>query len=73
MRGGPHGSILVAYYECGSIKEAAEQALALLDDNYEVTVYSGGYYNPRSYTSKERVRQDFRKCLEGTDGTDTRA
>lgn len=65
MHGGPGGSILVAWYECRNIKEAAETALALLDANYEVTVFSGGYYNPRSYTSKERVRQDFGKWLEG--------
>lgn len=63
LHGGPNGSILTAYYECNGIKEAAEQALALLETNYEVTVFSGGYYNPRSYHSKNELRKDFAKWL----------
>ena len=63
MHGGPCGSILTAYYECGSIQEAIEQALALLDCYYEVTIFSGGYYNPRSYHSKNELRYDFRAVL----------
>lgn len=62
LHGGPGGSILVAYYECESIREAAEQALELLDSYYEVTVFSS-HYNPRSYTSKEALRRDFSRWL----------
>lgn len=69
MHGGPCGSILTAYYECNSIREAAEQALALLDSYYEVTVFSGGYYNPRSYCSKHELRRDFGKWLNGGEVT----
>ena len=69
LHGGPHGSILVAYYECNSIQEAAEQALILLDSYYEVTIFSGGYYSPRSYHSKNELRRDFKAWLDGKEVT----
>lgn len=40
LHGGPGGSILVAYYECNSIAEAATTAIELLDSFYEVTIFS---------------------------------
>lgn len=59
MHGGPGGSILTAYYECNGLYEAVLQALDLLGTNYEVTIFSGGYYNPRSYTNKAELIRDF--------------
>ena len=59
MHGGPGGSILVAYYECESIREAVATALELLNTNYEVTIFSGGRYSPRSYHSKQELCRDF--------------
>lgn len=67
LHGGPGGSILVAYYECNSIAEAAATAIELLDSFYEVTIFSCGYFNPRSYTSKREIRRDFGKWLSETD------
>ena len=69
MHGGPGGGILVAYYECGSIGEAADTAIELLANFYEVTIFSGGHYNPRSYTSAAEIRRDFAKWLEPHDFT----
>ena len=66
MHGGPGGSILTAWYECMDMKQAAETALELLDTNYEVTVFSNGYYNPRSYRNKKDVVRDFGPWLDGT-------
>lgn len=63
MHGGPGGSIRVAYYECGSTQEAVKTALELLDTNYEVTIFSGGLYNPRSYHSRNELMRDFRESL----------
>lgn len=67
MNGGPGGGILVAYYECNSVGEAVETAISLLADFYEVTIFSGGHYNPRSYTSEAAIRQDFAKWIEPRD------
>lgn len=69
LHGGPYGSILVAYYECSSIREAAEQALDLLDTNYAVTIFSGGYFNPRTYYNKRELRRDFAAWLSGKGAT----
>lgn len=63
LHGGPDGSILVAYYECNSIAEAAATAIELLNSSYEVTIFSGGHFNPRSYTSKREIRRDFAKWI----------
>ena len=63
LHGGPDGSILVAYYECNSVAEAAATAIELLNSFYEVTIFSGGHYNPRSYTSKRKIRRDFAKWI----------
>lgn len=68
LHGGPGGSILVAYYGCNSIAEAAATAIELLDSFYEVTIFSCGYFNPRSYTSKREIRRDFGKWLSEREG-----
>ena len=65
LHGGPYGTILVAYYECHSIAEAVATALDLFDDFNEVTIFSGGYFNPRSYTNKRELRRDFADWLSG--------
>lgn len=59
MHGGPNGSILVAWYECETLRDAVETAVALLQDNYEVTIFSGGRYNPRSYLSVSSIAEDY--------------
>lgn len=63
MHRGPFGSFLVAYYECESIQEAVETALELLNTNYEVTIFSGGLYSPRSYHSRNELMWDFREYI----------
>lgn len=56
-------SVHPVYYEFDSIGEAAKQALDLLGSTYEVTVFSGGHYSPRSYHSKKELCRDFKKWL----------
>lgn len=68
LHGGPGGTILTAYYECNDIAEAATAAIELLSDFYEVTIFSGGYFNPRSYTSKRELRRDFAEWLPEKEG-----
>lgn len=68
LHGGPGGTILTAYYECSSIAEAAAAAIELLNSFYEVTIFSGGYFNPRSYTSKREIRCDFAEWISGKEG-----
>lgn len=68
LHSGQNGSILVAYYECNSIAEAAATAIELLDSFHEVTIFSGGYFNPRSYTNKRELRRDFAQWLSGKEG-----
>lgn len=70
LHGGPGGTILTAYYECNSITEAATTAIKLLSRFYEVTIFSGGYFNPRSYTSVRELRRDFAEWLPKKGGAD---
>lgn len=59
LHGGTGGTIRVAYYECESLQETVETAVKLLETNYEVTIFSGGLWNPRSYHSQRELLQDF--------------
>lgn len=68
LHGGPGGTILTAYYECNSVAEAAAIAIELLNSSYEVTIFSGGYFNPRSYTSTKEIRRDFAQWLSEKEG-----
>lgn len=61
MHGGPHGSIRCSYYECDTLSDVIDCALDLLENHYSVTVFSNGYYNPRTYTryGKDDILRDF--------------